>query len=90
MTPEELYEKYRMPELPETHTVSTRLTLYDYQLFRDTCERAGYTMHTVIRMLVASYLVGMNMSPTMPLYKAYFRDQRRKRARRILPYDVSI
>lgn len=42
---------------PVTKTVSTRLTRQDYRTFRRACGAMGVTMHRVVRLLIAAWIV---------------------------------
>ena len=78
-----------LPIMPETMTVSTRLTLGDYLVFRRTCAGLGWSMHAVLRLMISAFLlrigeqIGENPPISHPLEAAYRKDLRRKK--RILP-----
>ena len=44
-------------ELPETQTVSTRLTVPDYKAFRSLCQATGTTMHKIVRLLIGYWMI---------------------------------
>ena len=92
MTQKEFESKDRycnLPVMPETMTVSTRLTLKDYLVFRRTCAGLGWSMHAVLRLMISAFLlrigeqIGENPPISHPLEAAYRRDLRRKC--RVLP-----
>lgn len=92
MTQKEFESKERyctLPIMPETMTVSTRLTLTDYLVFRRTCAGLGWSMHAVLRLLISAFLLrlgdeaGENAPISKPLEQAYRKDQHRRN--RVLP-----
>ena len=53
--------------LPETKTVSCRLTRRDYRVFRGACNAMNSSMHRVIRLLIGAWLVDLAMQSEAPI-----------------------